>query len=68
MNRCIKRVCNCVRPDQVFKCLKVNVVSIDFYNPHSVEVFINDNKNKKKYIDNGKRVSQMFSPQKSLCK
>jgi hypothetical protein len=67
MNRCIKRVCNCVKPDQVFKCLKINVVSIDFHSGN-VDYCINDNKNKKKYIDNGKRISQMFSPQKSLCK
>ena len=67
MNRCIKRVCNCVRPDQVFKCLKLNVVCIDFHTGN-VELTFNDKKNKKKYIDNAKRISQMFSPQKSLCK
>ena len=68
MNRCLKRFCNCIRPDQVFKCLKINVVSIDFYNPHSVEVFINDNKNKKKYIDNETPLPKMFPRKKSLFK
>lgn len=68
MNRCIKRVCDCIKPAQVFKCLKVNVVSIDFYNPQSVEVFINDNKNKKKYIDNETPLSKMFPRKKSFFK
>jgi hypothetical protein len=67
MNRCIKRVCNCIRPDQVFKCLKVNVVSVDFHSGN-VDYCMNDNKNKKKYIDNETPLSKMFPRKKSLFK
>ena len=67
MNRCIKRVCDCIRPDQVFKCLKLNVITIDFHSGN-VELKMNDKKNKKKYIDYETPLSKMFSRKKSLFK
>jgi hypothetical protein len=67
MNRCIKRVCDCIRPDQVFKCLKLNVITIDFHSGN-VELKMNDKKNKKKCIDNETPLSKMFPRKKSLFK
>jgi len=67
MNRCIKRVCDCVKPDQVFKCLKLNVITIDFHSGN-VELNMIDKKNKKKYIDNETPLFKMFPRKKNFFK
>ena len=67
MNRCVKRVCDCVKPYQVFKCLKLNLITVDL-KAGEVELTLYKNKNKNKYIDNGFQARQMFPPKKNLCK
>jgi len=38
MKRCVKKVCDCLKPMDVFRCLKINVVSLDIYKQEASEV------------------------------